>query len=169
MKRRPLWVYTLLALGLAFALLRACSPGDEHAIRGQLKHLARHCEKKPNQTIIRSALDANDVRAYFTTNATIHLGRAVPTSLRRADIPSLVARVHSAVESLSIAIQGIDFEPRSARDVRELRTAIEFMAKTGESTESYLDEYRIRFRKIDGSWLIESVNADSSIERPINF
>ncbi len=154
----------LLAVG--WAILPA---SDEAAIRKQLKTLARACEKMPAQSVIRSVVEANDLRSFFTSNATINLGSALPTSLQRRDIPALLTRIHTAVDSLAITIQGVDFEPRKTRNEREIRAAVEFAAQTGALTENHLDEFRIQWRKVERTWLIESVQADGAISRPIDY
>lgn len=150
----------LLAVPLAYLAL---SGGDERAVRRQFHALVRDCEKESGQGVLRSLTNTGDLRNYFTSNATIQLGRPYPYSPTPREISALVARAHMEVESLRIEIHGIEFLPRAERNVIDMRTAAEVIARRGNDEENYLDEYRLRWRKVDGKWLIESAQADSTI------
>ncbi len=162
------WIIALSApLVIAIAYLLGGLPGrEERAVRRQLHALARQCEKKPGQGMFRTLTDMGDLRAAFTSNAVIQLGRPYPMRPSPRELASLVARAHMEVESMEVVIQGIEFLPRPEADVIELLTAVALRFRRQEKAEEFVEEYRLRWRKQDGEWRIESARADSTIQSP---
>lgn len=151
-------------LGIALLSYLAYSNDAERAIRRQINAFARDCEKKEGQGPIRSIKGAGDLSHYFSSNAYVQLGANYPFSPPPREIPALVARAHMALDSLKINISGLDFLPRTNRDVMETRVAAEAIMKRGTTEDRALDEFQIRWQKLDGKWLIESVRSDSTIQ-----
>ncbi len=166
MKRALYFAVAAAFLALALLGAHAWSNRDERAVRRQLHALARQCEKKPGQGMLRTLADMGDLRAAFTSNAVIRLGRPYPMSPTPRELASLVARAHMEVASLEIIIQGIEFLPRSESDAIDMRTAVALRMRRDQTAEEFVEEYRLRWRKEDGVWRIESARADSTIQSP---
>jgi hypothetical protein len=161
--------FRILALASLAAILIAALAWpnrDERAIRRRLHALARQCEKKPGQGMIRTLADMADLRAAFTSNAVIQLGRPYPLRPSPRELASLVARAQMEVASLEILIQGVEFLPRAEPDAIEMVTAVALRVRRDDQAEEFVDEYRLRWRKENGEWRIESARADSAIRAP---
>ncbi|HMP76533.1 MAG TPA: hypothetical protein PKE12_09570 [Kiritimatiellia bacterium] len=158
-------IIVAILVALAVSLIALQMQGrDERAIRRQFKELVRLCEKRPGQGMLRSIAGAGDIRGYFTSNAVIQLGRPYPLRPTPRELAALVARVHVEIESLSIAVHGVEFLPLTESDAREFRTAVELKAVRQGRSESHLDEYRLRWEREDGEWRIAAARADSTIQ-----
>lgn len=153
-------------IALALVIFIARPNRDERMVRKHLHALARQCEKKPNRGMFRSLADLSDLRASFTSNAVISLGRPYPVQPSPGELASLVARAHREVDSLEIIIQGIEFLPRTDPEIIDLLTAVTLRFRREEQTEEIMEEYRLRWRKENGRWRIESARAESTIQPP---
>lgn len=137
---------------------------DERIIRRNLEDLIARCEKKSGRGVFQTLASAADIRTFFTTDALLNLGKPYPAQLEARELPPLIARAHLELESLQITVNGVEFLPRTAPDQVETRLAAELKAQRGEMAERFLDEYRVRWKKIDGDWKIAEARSDSSIQ-----
>lgn len=164
MKKRRSIFAGIAVLIIALLSYLSYSNDAERAIRHQLKSLARDCGKTEGQGVIRSLNRAGDLSGYFTSNAVIQLDSKYPFSPPVREIPAVIARIHMTVDSLKINISGLDFLPRTNRYDMETRLAAEAIARRGNAEERLLDEFQIRWKKLDGEWLIDFVRSDSTIK-----
>ena len=104
--------------------------------------------------------------AAFTSNAVIQLGRPYPLQPNPRELASLVARAHMEVSSMEVIIQGIEFLPRTEPSAIDMLTAVALRVRRDQKAEEFIEEYRLRWRKEDGSWRIESARVDSTIQSP---
>ncbi len=137
---------------------------DERIIRGKIADLIARCEKRPGTGVIQTLTSAADLRAFFAPDAILDLGAPYPARLEAREFPPLLARAHMELERLMITLNGIEFLPREAADRMDTRLAAELTVRRGETDERYLDEYRLRWRKMDGDWKITDAESDSSIQ-----
>jgi hypothetical protein len=164
------WITRVLAFAVLSATLIASHwwpSRDERAIRRRLHSLARQCEKKQGQGIFQTLADMTELKTAFTSNAVIHLGRPYPLRPTPSEFASLVARLHMEITSLEIDIQGIEFLPRAEPGAIDMLAAVAVRMRRDDLEEFFADEYRLRWRKEDGEWRIESARADSVIRAPL--
>lgn len=159
-------VLVALLFGAALIALALIYNRDEQAVRRELYRLARQFEKEAGSGLLSALADSVEIRGFFFTNAIIQLGRPYPAQVTPGELASLAARVRIEFEAMQVQIQGVEFQPRPAPGAVELIAAVAVRFRKAGMPEEYLDEYRLRWRKQEGRWRIESARPESAI-RPV--
>ena len=160
---RSIWIAGIGVACVGMLILQTMNR-DERIIRQKIDDLIARCEKKPGRGVFQTLASAADLRAFFMPEAILKLGKPYPAQLAARELPPLIARAQLELESLHITLNGVEFLPRTAPGQAETRLAIELKARRGETAERFLDEYRVRWQKIDGDWKIADARSDSSIQ-----
>lgn len=168
MKRKLMFLFGGVFTAMVVLALISFTQSDERAVRKQLHEVIRDCEKTAQKGALRRLAAAGDVRHYFTSDAVIEYGQTAPMSISPSQAPAILTRIHSQVDSLTIKLDGVEFLPRKASDSLDMRAAVEVIALRGPEEMRSVDEYRLRWQKVDGTWLIRSVATDSTI-RPSDW
>lgn len=163
--RRASW-WVLPALAVCVSLI-ALTRSDERAVKRRLRQLVEACEKQPGQSLLRSLSDSADLRSFFTSNAVLRLGRPYPVEATPGEFASLVARAHLEFSGLEIDILGIEILPRAERNRMDMLTSVRIRAMRDREMEEYSDDYRVRWRNVEGVWKIEFAGSESPISMPL--
>lgn len=156
----------LIVLGIGVLLITHYRSRDEFLIRRTLYDLLLQCEKKGSSGLLATALRAQDIRNFFTTNAIVRTGPPYPMRLERRDLPALLARAHHYADLLIVRARGDELEVAPGRRTALLRITLEVEATIDGRVEQGIGEYEFTWQKEDGEWRISDVRHLDTIRHP---
>lgn len=141
--------------------------GEETRLRRTFQDLIELCRKREAGGLLSTALHAQDILGYFTSNATIRVGPPYAMTLDRGDLPGLLARAHHHVDALDVRLRGDEIDLGTDRSTAEMRATIEIEVRMDGNIDQGIGEYRLTWRKADREWRIHDVEHLETIRHPV--
>ena len=165
------WVWRSLGLlaGLALGLWlwSVFFPSPEKVIRKELLAIARCASTRANEGLLARASKSSELVGYFSADASVIL-----------DAPGLGSQTLNGLEEITQAAKGLhaggalkveflDASVKLSADKESATVDLTAMAKTPGDQDFFVQEMKFVFKKIDGKWLIFSVETVKPISTNI--
>ena len=154
----------LLALG--FWLYTVLFPGPEKAIRKQLTRVARLASIKPDQGLLSRGANIQELADCFdsTIEITLNLrGGSEHSVTGRDGIIELAKMAHARFRMLQIDF--LDMNVALAPDKQSATVHLTAKASSSEEKDFQVQELKFNLKKINGRWLIISIETVRTLSR----
>lgn len=165
MRKLALAVAVLLALGTAVWLVLKWSTTDEAVIRKQLQALAANASFTADDGLLARAAKASRLVEAFSPAVTINLTRSGDVGVYlngRAQVTEQLSLLHRHVRSLEVQFPDVAVEV--APDRTNATALLTAEAKLNRQRDLNLLELKVRLQKVEGRWLIVSVEDYRTLE-----
>ena len=165
---RLIQLTVLFALGIW--LWTVCFPSPERVIRQRLHRLATDVSFSKNDgdlAKLTGLAEASDVADFFATNVAVNIdipGREQHTLAGRDEITQAALAARHEVATLSVKFPDITVTVAPGRQSATADVTVEVTA-SGE-TDTFVQELKISFTKVERQWLIDEVDTVRTISQP---
>ena len=157
---------TLLAILLIIAAAALWLTRDQRQINGNLNRLRKLVSKSQEEKAIGGLIRAKEISSCFATPVNVALGAPWPDFTDRDTLAATVHHGRSMAQTIQVTIRNRTLNFGPDRQSATMDLAAEAVVTASSETIRDVREYRLRWVKDQGKWLISRVEFKETIRRP---